>query len=140
MHVNPYLNFSGNCEEAFEFYKAALGGELYIDRFSGMPPSDDAPPVDPDKIMHVTLDLGEGQHLMGSDVPESMGSVQFGNYSYVSIAPDTAEDGKRIFDHLAEGGTVTMPYQTMFWGADYGMLTDKFGIGWMVNYTHEQSG
>ena len=67
-----------------------------------------------------------------------MGSVQGGNYAYVSVAPDSAEDGKRIFDALSEGGNVIMPYQTMFWGADYGMCTDRFGIGWMVNYTHEQ--
>ena len=138
MQVSPYLNFSGNCEEAFEFYQAALGGELHISRFSEMPADEDAPPVDGNLIMHVTLDLGNGAVLMASDVPDAMGEVQFGNHSYVSVAPDSADDGKRVFEALAENGTVIMPYQTMFWGADYGMLIDKFGIGWMVNYTHDQ--
>lgn len=140
MDVNPYLNFSGNCEEAFEFYAAALGGEVFISRFSEMPADEGSPPIDGNLIMHVSLDLGKGQVLMGSDIPDAMGDVKFGNFSYVSIGPDSAEDAKRIFDALAEGGTVQMPFQSMFWGADYGMLTDKFGVGWMVNYTHEQHG
>jgi PhnB protein len=67
-----------------------------------------------------------------------MGPVEFGNHSSVSISPDSAQEAKRIFDALAEGGNVTMPLQTMFWGADFGQLTDKFGVSWMVNYTHEQ--
>lgn len=138
MHVNTYLNFSGNCEEAFEFYRNALGGELHISRFSEMPPMDDAPPVDDNLIMHVTLDLGDGQVLMGSDVPEAMGSVQFGNYSKVSVAPDSAGDAKRIFDALSDGGTITEPFRSMFWGADYGSLVDRFGVAWMVNYEHSQ--
>ena len=138
MDVNPYLNFSGNCEEAFEFYKAALGGEMHISRFSEMPADESSPPVDGNLIMHVSLELGRGQVLMGSDVPPPMGEVKFGNYSAVSIGPDSAQDAKRIFDALAADGTVTMPLQKMFWGADYGMLIDKFGVSWMINYTHEQ--
>jgi PhnB protein len=77
---------------------------------------------------------------MGSDVPEAMGSVRFGNYSYVSIGPDSAEDARRIFDALAEGGTVEMPLQSTFWDADFGMLTDKYGVGWMVNYSKPHAG
>lgn len=139
MDVNPYLNFSGSCEEAFEFYKDALGGEMFISRFSEMPADESSPPVDGNLIMHVSLDLGKGQVLMGSDVPEAMGEVKFGNYSSVSIGLDSAADAKRIFDALADGGRVTMPFQSMFWGADFGMLVDKFGVNWMVNYHEQQS-
>lgn len=138
MEVNPYLNFSGNCEDAFELYKAALGGEVSISRFSEMPADESSPPVDGNLIMHVSLDFGNGQVLMGSDVPEHMGTVQFGNHASVSIGPDSAQDAKRIFDTLADGGTVTMPLQSTFWGADFGMLIDKFGVNWMINYAHEQ--
>lgn len=138
MQINPYLNFSGNCEEAFELYHSTLGGDIEISRFSEMPPDDDAPPVDPNWIMHVSLDVGDGHVLMGSDVPEHMGEVVFGNYAHVSVAPDTAQDAKRIFDSLAEGGQVVMPLQSMFWGADFGVLIDRFGVTWMVNYAHPQ--
>lgn len=131
--VNPYLNFSGNCEEAFTFYQAVFGGELFISRFSEMPP-DDSFEVDGNLIMHVSLPLGEGQVLMGSDRPDGMGPTTPGDNVQVSIGPATSEEGKRIFDALAEGGTVSMPYQATFWGADYGSLVDRFGIHWMVNY------
>lgn len=133
--INPYLNFSGNCEEAFDFYKGIFGGELEINRFSEMPPGEGMEGVDPDMIMHVSLPLGDEQVLMGSDVPGAMGPVSFGNSVTVSIGPASSEEGRRIFDGLSEGGNVTMPYAEMFWGAEYGACTDKFGINWMVNYT-----
>lgn len=137
--VSPYLNFSGDCENAFNFYQSVLGGELFISRFDEMPDDDSAPPVDdPSKIMHVSLALADGQVLMGSDVPPSMGSVTAGNNIHVSYSPEGSEEGKRVFDGLAEGGQVTMPYQRMFWGADYGMCTDRFGVHWMVNYQEEE--
>ena len=132
--INPYLNFGGNCEEAFNFYQKLFGGELEISRFSEMPPGEGAPEVDPDLIMHVSLPIGDEQVLMGSDVPEAMGKVDVGNNVVVSISPSTSEEGRRIFDGLSEGGTVTMPYGEMFWGAEYGSCADKFGIHWMVNY------
>ena len=132
--INPYLNFSGNCEEAFDFYKDVFGGELEVSRFSDMPPNEGAPEVDPDKIMHVSLPIGDHQVLMGSDVPEAMGHVDFGNSVMVSVAPASSEEGRRLFEGLAEGGTVTMPYSEMFWGAEYGSCVDKFGIHWMINY------
>lgn len=138
MDVNPYLNFAGNCEEAFEFYQAALGGELQLSRFSEMPQDESAPPIDGNLIMHVSLVLGDGQTIMGSDVPPAWGAVEVGNHASVMVGPDSAEDAKRIFEALVEGGKVVMPFEPMFWGDLYGALTDKFGIGWQVNY-HDPS-
>ena len=138
MEINPYLNFPGNCEEAFGLYQATLGGNMEISRFSEMPPDENAPPVDGNKVMHVSLHLGDGQVLMGSDVPPHMGEVVFGNHAHLSVAPDSAEDAKRIFDALSDNGQVVMPLQSMFWGADFGVLIDRFGVTWMVNYTYPQ--
>lgn len=138
MDVNPYLNFSGNCEEAFEFYQAALGGDMTISRFSEMPADAGLPPVDGNLVMHVSLTLGNGQILMGSDVPEAMGAVSFGNYASVSIEADSAEQAKQIFDALATEGTITMPFQRQFWGDDFGSLVDRYGISWMVIHNPQQ--
>ena len=143
--VHPYLNFSGNCEEAFDFYSSVFGGELSdVNRYSEAPP--DAASYVPsmeseaDKIMHISLPIGEGQVLMGSDRPASMGPTTVGDNIHVSISPDTAGEAKRIFDGLSDGGRVTMPFETVFWGADFGMCTDKYGINWMVNYDPNQPG
>lgn len=138
MDVNPYLNFPGNCEEAFEFYKAALGGEMSISRFSEIPADAGFPPVDGNLVMHVSLDLGNGHILMGSDVPAAMGTVEMGNYANVSVMPDSAEQSKKIFDHLADGGQITMPFERQFWGDDFGSLIDRYGVSWMVIYNPQQ--
>ncbi len=138
--INPYLNFSGNCEEAFELYRAVFGGELYISRFAEMPAEENQMEVDPNLIMHVSLPLGAGQVLMGSDRPPAMGPTTPGDHVQVSYSPDSAQEAKRVFDALSEGGEVTMPLQHTFWGADFGMLTDRFGIQWMVNYDSGSDG
>lgn len=138
--INPYLNFNGTCEKAFDFYQSVFGGEPELSRFSEMPAEEWATPVDGDLIMHVSLPIGDGQILMGSDRPPSMGTVDVGNNVNVMINPSSSEDGKRIFDALTEGGQVTMPYERTFWGADFGSLTDQFGIQWMVNYAVDQEG
>ena len=132
--LNPYLNFDGNCEEAFEFYKSVFGGEYGdVNRFSEMP-GDEISPADANKILHISLPVGESQLLMGSDRIEGMPSTNFGDSITVSVGPNSAEEGSRIFEALSEGGTVTMPYERQFWGADYGSCVDRFGINWMVNY------
>lgn len=137
--INPYLTFDGNCEEAFGFYKTVFGGEFSsIQRFSEAPTEMPVAAEDTDKVMHVSLPLADGQVLMGSDQPAERGGVNAGNNISISISPDSAEAGRRIFEALAGGGTLVMPYETQFWGADYGMCIDRFGIGWMVNYEHPQ--
>jgi PhnB protein len=134
--VNPYLAFDGNCEEAFAFYRSVFGGEFSdLSRFSEAPSDSPGSTEDADKIMHLSLPLGDGQVLMGSDRPSELGLGTFGDSVAVSIAPDDAEQGRRIFESLSAGGQVTMPYERQFWGADFGMATDKYGIHWMVNYT-----
>ena len=135
--ITPYLNFSGNCEEAFQFYQSVLGGELEISRYSEMPP-DPSFEVDGNWIMHVSLPLDGGQVLMGSDRPGSMGPATTGDNVQIMINPPSTGEGKRIFDGLADGGAVLEEYQAMFWGADYGSLIDRYGVNWMVHYDTSQ--
>ncbi|WP_306353857.1 VOC family protein [Flavobacterium sp. '19STA2R22 D10 B1'] len=138
--VSTYLNFSRNTEEAFNFYKSVFGGEFGdcgIARFGDIPPSEDMPPLpeaDKNLIMHIELPIVGGHILMGTDAPESMGfKVNFGNNININLEPDTKAETKKLFDGLAEGGTITMELQEMFWGAYFGSCTDKFGVQWMVN-------
>jgi PhnB protein len=132
--LNPYLGFDGDCEEAFTLYQSIFGGELDINRYSEMPPDTPVDPAAADRIMHVSLPLADGQVLMGSDRPPGTGTTTFGNSVAISVTPSSAADGQRIFEALAAGGEVQMPYERQFWGADYGMCRDRFGINWMVNY------
>lgn len=135
--TNTYLNFNGTCEEAFNFYKSVFGGEFtYIGRFGEMPKSDDyqVPEKDKNKIMHVSLPIGTSI-LMGSDTGGDWAPtlVQGNNFS-VSVTPDSKQEADTIFKMLSKGGQITTPMQSTFWGSYFGMLTDKFGINWMVNF------
>ena len=138
--VNPYLNFPGNTEEAFNFYKSVLGGEfLGLQRFKETPYADQVPAGDRDKIMHIALPIGPNTVLMATDALESMGqTLTLGSNFSLAISPDSEEDATRIFNGLSAGGKVTMPLEKMFWGAYFGALTDKFGVQWMVNYDLNQ--
>ncbi len=134
--INPYLTFNGNCEEAFNFYKSVFGGEFpYIGRFKDMPSQDPIPENEAQRIMHVSLPVGDNTVLMGSDSLESYGKkLQPGNNFSISVNTDTKEETERIFNGLSEGGNITMPLMDTFWGAYFGMFTDKFGIQWMISY------
>lgn len=139
--INPYLNFDGNTEEAFNFYKSVFGGEFMggINRFKDMPEGDKLPENERERIMHIALPIGTGNVLMGSDMVPSMGhSLSVGNNYHITIQPDSKEEADRLFEGLSAGGKVTMPLEDTFWGAYFGMFTDKFGIQWMVNYSYEQ--
>jgi PhnB protein len=135
--INPYLNFPGTTEEAFNFYKSVFGGEfLAFQRFSDTPEGDKVPSTVKNKVMHVSLPIGKGNILMASDAPQEMGfTVNAGNNVYICISPDSKEEAERLFNGLSNGGKVHQPLQEMFWGAMYGDCTDKFGIKWMINYT-----
>lgn len=129
--VEPYLNFEGNCLEAFEFYKSVFGGEFsFVMKFKEAPDMkvDDR---DKDRIMHMNLPVGNIV-LMGSDVPHDM-SLKAGNNVTLSISLDDIGEAKRIFRELSVGGKVTMPLEKTFWAEQFGMFTDKFGINWMIN-------
>ena len=140
--VNPYLNFNGNTEEAFNFYRSVFGGEFtMLQRFKDTPHGDNMSPADKEKIMHVALPIAEGTVLMATDVLESLGQkFNAGNNFSLAIAPDSKEDGAKFFNALSEGGKIEMPYEKAFWGAYFGALTDKFGVQWMVNFDEEPAG
>ncbi len=140
--INTYLNFPGNTEEAFNFYKSVFGGEFAgeINRFKDTPDGNKLPENEQEKVMHVALPIGKGNMLMGTDTLESMGqSVTIGNNVYISIHPDTLEEAERLFDGLSAGGDIEMPLEKMFWGAWFGSFTDRFGVRWMINFDDSSS-
>lgn len=140
--VNPYINFRGNCEEAFNLYKSVFGGEFFmVSRYKDMPPSENkhADSIDGEKIMHVSLPIGKDTWLMGSDVGgEWAKHTVDGNNIQISINAESEDEAKKIFNGLSQEGRVNMPLEKTFWGALFGMFTDKFGINWMVNYDYNQ--
>lgn len=138
--VNIYLNFSGNCEEAFTFYKSVFGGEFnYIGRFKDMPPVEGCPVPEgyDEKIMHVGLPVSPETMLLGSDCFGAGDIVQGNNFS-ICVTPADVDEAHRIFNALATGGAVVMPLEKQFWGSLNGMLTDRFGINWMIDYELKQ--
>jgi PhnB protein len=143
--VNIYLNFDGNCEQAFDFYKSVFGGEYpYIGRFKDMPPSEDAGKQVPEemanRIMHVSLPISKETMLMGSDTGgEWAANFKQGNNFSISVNAASKDEADRIFNALSAGGQVTMPLANTFWGDYFGMLTDKFGINWMMSYNEQQA-
>jgi len=138
--VNPYLNFNGNCEAAFEFYKSIFGGEfLTVMRFKETPAEVmEVPASEAEKIMHMALPIGQGTMLMGSDVPEAMGAVTPGDNFAIVISADSEAEATKVFNKLSAGGQVTMPLDKTFWGDYFGMLTDRFGVQWMVSYDYDR--
>jgi PhnB protein len=143
--VNPYLNFNGNAEEAFNFYKKVFGGEFQaVQRLSDMPDTPGMPPMpesERKKIVHISLPIGKSNMLMASDVFEAFGQGKVaGNNVHLSLEAETKEEADKIFNALAAGGEITMPMATQFWGAYYGMLTDKFGILWMMSFNEKGTG
>ena len=135
--INPYLNFGGHCEEAFNFYHSVFGGAApEFSRFNVMPSGEGEHQMsesDANQIMHVSFPVGDGTVLMGSDRPAAMGPLIFGNNAHISVQLNDKDEATRIFNGLAAGGNVTMPLADQFWGATFGMLTDKFGVQWMIN-------
>lgn len=133
-----YLVFNGNCREAFEFYKSVFGGKFEsISTFGEMPPQEGQPPIPDDAknlIMHVSLRISESSVLMGSDDGGTIGpEVTLGNNFSVMLRCDSTEETDRLFHALSDGGKVTMSLAHTFWDSYFGMLTDRFGISWMVS-------
>ena len=142
--ISPYLTFKGNCEEAFNFYKSVFGGDFpYVGRFKDMPADPNHPPMAEamqNLIMHISLPVGGGTVLMGSDTAEGFGPpLVVGNNISISFSADSEDHAKKIFTAISAGGEVTMPLERAFWGALFGMCTDKFGINWMVSYDDNKS-
>jgi len=135
--LNPYLNFNGNTEEAFNFYKSVFGGEFnMLQRFKDTPGQEKLSAGDKEKIMHVSLPIGKGNVLMGTDALESMGhKLTMGNNMQLSLSPESEDEANRLFNGLAKGGKTIVPMGKASWGDYFGMLTDKYGIQWMINYS-----
>ena len=132
--INPYLSFNGNCEEAFNFYASVFGGQtLTFSRFKEFQFGEPGPSNEGEKIMHVALPIGHGTVLMGSDSLESMGGVTIGNNFSLSLQVDSSGEADHFFKLLSDGGKITMPLAQAPWGDYFGMLTDQFGIDWMIN-------
>lgn len=130
MKLFPYLNFNGNCEEALNFYKEAFDGEItQLGRYGESPMK--SPEEIKDKIIHGRLQFGDVL-IMASDAMNKNG-VNNGDNISLSIECDTNDQLEKVFTKMSEGGKITMPLQEQFWGAKFGMLTDKFGFHWMFN-------
>lgn len=132
--INAYVNFDGNCAQAFDFYKSVFGGEFQARMTFGEAPGMDSPPEQKGKLMHVALPIGKHTVLMGSDWSTQMfGPMIRGNSFSLSIQAEERSEADKVFQGLSAGGKVTMPMSEAFWGAYFGMCTDRFGINWMVN-------
>ena len=136
--INPYLNFNGNTEEAFNFYKSVFGGEFaMVSRFKDMPNSSPVPLSDDDgnKIMHISLPIGKSNVLMATDMLESMGQkMESGNRFSISISAESKEEADKLFNGLSEGGKIEMPIADSPWGSYFGMFKDKYDISWLVDF------
>lgn len=141
--ISIYLNFQGNTEEAFNFYKSVFNTEFVapimynkdIPVHEGMPP---LPENEKSKVMHVCLPILGGTQIMGTDMLESMGhKLKIGNNITINLEPDLREETDKLFKALSEGGSDIAPMQDMFWGAYWGCCLDKFGIRWMFNFTNK---
>lgn len=140
--INPHINFNGNAEEAFNFYKSVFGGDFaMIMRFKDL--SSPENPIAEDeahKIMHIALPIGKNI-LMGNDVPEIMGRVNENeNRSKIAISAETREEADQLFNGLSAGGTIEVPIADSPWNSYFGMFRDKFGIEWMVDFDPKYKG
>lgn len=142
--VNIYLTFKGNCKQAFDFYKSIFGGDYpYVGTFGEMPPQEDMPPIPDDmkdKIMHISLPISKETILMGSDTggewsPDYIVGTNFS----ISISTDSKDKADSFFAKLSDKGQAKMPMNKTFWGDYFGMLTDKFGINWMISFNESAS-
>ena len=140
--INPYINFNGNAEEAFNFYKSVFGGEFaLIIRFKDMSgPEFPIPEHEANKIMHIALPIGNSI-LMANDVPEILGRTNENeNRSKIVIGAESKEEADKLFNGLSAGGQIEMPIADSPWGSYFGMFRDKYGIEWMVDYDPNYKG
>ena len=141
--INPHINFNGNAEEAFTFYKSVFGGEFEkIIRFKDLAsPEFTVPEKEENKIMHIALPIGECSMLMGNDVPEILGKTNENeNRSKIVITAESKEEADKLFTGLSEGGQIEGPIGDSPWGSYFGCFRDKYGIEWIVDFTPKQNG
>jgi len=141
--INPHINFNGNAEEAFTFYKSVFGGEFSkLVRLKDLAsPEFPVAEKDENKIMHIALPIGKSNVLMANDVPEFLGKVNENeNRSKISISTESKEEADQLFNGLSAGGKIEMPITDSPWGSYFGMFRDKYGIEWMVEFDPENNG
>lgn len=138
--LNPYLNFDGKAEEAFNFYKSVFGGEFVgeIHKIGNAPGTENLSEDSKNRVMHIALPVGNDLLMASDTVPEMGNQLVTGNNNHISIFPDSREEADKLFAGLSEGGVVEMPLADQFWGDYFGSFTDKYGVKWMVNYTAKQ--
>lgn len=138
--VNPYVNFAGNTEEAFNFYRSIFGGEfMTLMRFSDTGEGEKLSAEDAKKIMHIALPIGNGTILMGTDALESMGQkLTMGNNFYLSLNTASKQEADDLFNALSAGGKVEMAMADTFWGDYFGSFADQFGLQWMISFNPKQ--
>ncbi len=139
--INPWINFNGNAFDAFTFYKSAFGGEFTkIVRFKDLASAEfQVPENEENKIMYVSLPIGNGAQLIGNDVPEFMGQVNENeNRSKILINTESKDEASRLFDSLSVGGTVEGPMGDSPWGTYAGVFRDKYGIEWIIEFAPEK--
>jgi PhnB protein len=138
--ITAYLTFDGDAEEAFSYYRSVLGGELTsLHRFGDSPFGAQLPDADKRKLMHVTLESPHGT-IRGNDHLEMMGPLTPGNTMALSLHPRSEEAARELFEGLSADGMVTVPLDNAPWGALFGMLNDRFGVRWLVNFEHPNAG
>jgi PhnB protein len=140
--INPHINFNGNAEEAFTFYKSVFGGEfamiMRLKDLSG--PEFPVAENDANKIMHIALPIGKNI-LMGNDIPDAMGRVNENeNRSKISISAESKEEADKLFNGLSAGGNIEMPIADSPWGSYFGLFRDKYGIEWIVDFDPKYKG
>ena len=131
MKANVHLNFNGRCKEAFSFYEQVLGGKIqFMMTYGESPMAAQMPAETKDYVMHASISIGDTV-VLGADAPPDRYGAPVG--FDVCLTPDDVAEGERIFNALAEGGTIEMPFQKTFWSERFGMVTDRFGTPWMIN-------
>jgi PhnB protein len=141
--INPYIHFNGNAEEAFTFYRSVFGGDFaMIARFKDLANAEyPIPDTEADKIMHIALPIGKTSLLMGSDTPGFMGKHNENETrSKISVSAESKEEADKLFNGLSEDGQIEMPIGDSPWGSYFGMLRDKYGIEWMIDYDAKSKG
>jgi len=134
-HLNPYISFAGNAQQAMEFYKKVFGGSLALNTFGEFGAADGP---EANQIMHGMLETDSGFTLMGADTPPGM-EHNPGNNMAVSLSGEDADELRSYWEKISEGGTVTVPLEKQMWGDEFGMCEDRFGIAWMVNIVQPQA-
>jgi PhnB protein len=135
MRLNPYLQFSNNAAEALEFYKGVLGGDVVISRFKEYGTEG----ADGDLVMHGQLETDAGFTIMAADTPSFMSGRANESNITVSLSGDDSDTLRRYWQGLSDGAKVTTPLEKQMWGDEFGQLTDKYGVGWLVNISGSQS-